>query len=150
MLQRGRKSATALEVTGAVELIERADAPYDLTDEEAGEWRAIVDGRPASYFPKETHAMLADYCRHVCKARRIAGMIQALEAAVRESAQDEGKTAVEAMLGAIGAVDKLYAMAERETRAIASLATKMRFSQQTNIRADAAQPPKATRKPWEA
>jgi hypothetical protein len=79
--------------------------------------------------------MLADYCRHVIKSRRVAQLV-----ADAENASDLD----------IDLLDKLYKMAERESRAITSLATKMRISQQstTNHRADKGS--RGLRKPWEA
>lgn len=150
MRQRGRKSAAELEVAQPVELVARPDAPYDLSDEESVEWWGIVNARPADYFPKETHGMLADYCRHVVRSRRVADMIRALEGEVRaETEGDDPKTMAEAILDATRAMDRLYKMADRESRAVSSLATRMRLSQQANIRADAAKPPKTVRKLWD-
>jgi hypothetical protein len=79
---RGRKSAASLSVSLAspVETIARPDAPYDLTDEQIAEWWAVVNRMPADWFPRETHAMLAQYCRHVVNARRVAQLIAAHEA----------------------------------------------------------------------
>jgi hypothetical protein len=41
----------------------------DLTEDQAAEWRAVVDRLPNDWFPRETHGMLAQFCRHVCTAR---------------------------------------------------------------------------------
>lgn len=46
--------------------------------------------------------------------------------------------------------DKLLHVQEREGRAITSLATKMRISQQAIVRAEKARKPPLTKKPWEA
>jgi hypothetical protein len=32
------------------EIVQRPDAPYDLSDEQADEWRAVVDAMPAGHF----------------------------------------------------------------------------------------------------
>jgi len=137
MAKRGRPSAASLELASPsrLETIERPDAPYDLTDEQSDEWWAVVNRLPADWFPRETHPMLADYCRHVIKSRRVAQLV-----ADAENASDLD----------IDLLDKLYKMAERESRAITSLATKMRISQQstTNHRADKGS--RGLRKPWEA
>ena len=149
MQQRGRKSAAALEVAEPVELVPRPDAPYDLSDEEAAEWWGVVNARPADYFPKETHGMLADYCRHVVRSRRVAGMIRALEDEIKADSEGDGKGDAAAILNAMRAMDRLYKMAERESRAVSSLATRMRLSQQANIRADAAKRPKTVKRLWD-
>lgn len=136
MKQRGRKSAAELEIAhpGAVEAVQRPDAPYDLTDEQAEEWWAVVNRLPADWFPRETHGMLAEYCRHVVKARRIAQLVAA------EEAQDELD---------LSNLDKLYKMAERESRAMTSLATKMRMSQQATTTHRANKGTRGTKKPWD-
>ena len=137
MAKRGRKSAASLEVVPpvAVEAVERPDAPYDLTDEQAEEWWAVVNRLPADWFPRETHALLAEYCRHVVKSRRIAQLI-----ADAESAEEID----------IDTLDKLYKMAERESRAISSLATRMRITQQATSTHRADKGRRGVRKPWEA
>lgn len=138
MAKRGRKSVAALEIAHApssIETIERPDAPYDLTDEQAVEWWAVVNRLPADWFPRETHAMLADYCRHVVKSRRISQLVNDAE---------------KAPVIDVDTLDKLYKMAERESRAISSLATRMRISQQATSTHRANKGTKGVRKPWES
>jgi cell division protein ZapA (FtsZ GTPase activity inhibitor) len=79
-------------------------------------------------------------------ARRVAEMIATLEAEIgAKSAEQSERLAT--MLSAVKAFDRLQKMQEREGRAIASLATKMRISQQatTNHRGNKIE----SRKPWE-
>jgi len=57
------------------EIIQRPDAPYDLTDEQADEWRAVVNTMPAGHFMRANYALLGQYCRHVVAARRVAQLI---------------------------------------------------------------------------
>lgn len=139
MAKRGRVSAASTEVstvaTAEVETVQRPDAPYDLTDEQAEEWWAVVNRMPADWFPRETHGMLAQYCRHVVAARRVAQLVTSIEA---EKVFD------------IGAYDKALKMQEREGRAISSLATRMRISQQATVSAKTARKPSQVKKPWEA
>lgn len=136
MKTRGRISAAALSVvqTGVVEIIPRPKPPAELTAEQRDEWRAIVDRMPADWFPRETHALLADYCRHVVMARRIAQLIAQAE---------DGETfdVIE--------YDRLGKMAERESRVIASLATKMRLTQQATYDKSRKKGSAGVRKPWE-
>jgi hypothetical protein len=113
---RGRKSAASLTVAAPVQTLDRPDAPYDLTDEQSDEWWAVVNRMPADWFPRETHALLAGYCRHVVSARRISQLI----------VDAESSNPVD-----VDVLDKLYKMQERESRAISSLATRMRITQQT-------------------
>lgn len=137
MAKRGRVSAAALEVAspGLVSSVQRPDAPYDLTDEQSEEWWAVVNRMPADWFPRETHGMLAQYCRHVVAARRCAQLVAACEA--------EPQLDVERY-------DRLLKMQEREGRAISSLATRMRISQQATVRAEQARKPTQVKKPWES
>lgn len=132
---RGRRSAASLAVisSGAVQAVRRPDAPGELTDEQAREWAEIVSRMPADWFPRETHTLLAAYCRHVVAMRRIAQLIEAQEAS-------EGFDVDE--------YDKLLKMQERESRALSSLATRMRLTQQATYDKSKKKPGQ-TRKPWE-
>lgn len=136
MTQRGRKSAAALAIAApaSIEPIARPDAPYDLNDEESAEWWAVVERLPADWFPRETHAMLAMYCRHVVSARRVAELIAtALKKPTEFSVSD---------------YDQLLKMQEREGRAISSLATRMRISQQATYDKSKKKPTQS-KKLWE-
>jgi hypothetical protein len=136
MKQRGRKSSAALDIApyaSTVGAFERPDAPYDLTDEQTDVWRAVVAPMPADYFTRETHDMLAQYCRHVVSARRVAQLISQ-----HEKSEDFDVTAY----------SELLKLQERESRAVAALARGLRISKQSTVRAE-----KVIRrevpKPWE-
>jgi hypothetical protein len=146
MKNRGRASAASLAVisSNGIETVERPRAPEDLSIEQAQEWTSIVNRLPADWFPRETWGMLGQYCRHVISARRVAGMIEALE---NELSKEQGDKAG-IILGASKAFDRLFKMQEREGRAISSLATKMRLSQQSSYD-KSKQKPRAAQKPWE-
>lgn len=134
MRQRGRKSAASLEVVASnVSAIERAPVPDDLTDEQSAVWRTITNRMPADWFPAETWPLLAMYCRHVVSARRVAQLIE----------QEETSESVD-----IETLDRLYKMQEREGRAMSSLATRMRLTQQTTYDKSRKKPIQV-RKPWE-
>lgn len=132
---RGRTSAASLEVArvSPVEVVQRPDAPYDLTDEQTEEWWAIVNRLPADWFPRETHGILSQYCRHVVAARRIAQLVAAEEAGELD----------------LDRYDQLLRMQEREGRALSSLATRLRITQQATVSAKAKKP-SMVKKPWEA
>lgn len=136
MSRRGRKSVAELSVIqhGPIETVQRPDAPYDLTDEQSEEWWAIVNRMPADWFTRETHSLLAQYCRHVVAARRVAQLI----------ASAEGEPDID-----LDRYDRLLKMQEREGRAISSLATKMRISQQATMTKRADKGTAGIRKPWE-
>ena len=135
MDQRGRKSAASLAVVGAgaIDAVSRPEAPHDLTKEQAAEWREIVDRMPAEWFPRETHGLLAQYCRHLVAARRVGQLV-----AMAEAADDFD----------VDEYDKLLKMQEREGRAISSLATRMRLTQQTTYD-KSKKKPAVSKRPWE-
>lgn len=136
MKQRGRDSAAANEIAaiGKLETVQRPDAPYDLTDEQVDEWRAVVARLPADWFTRETHALLAQYCRHVVRARRIAQLIDQAEKSDPFDVKE---------------YRDLLRSEEEQSRAISSLATRMRLTQQTTY--DKSKKKPATgRKPWES
>lgn len=117
-----------------IETIQRPDAPYDLTDEQSEEWWAVVNRLPAEWFTRETHSLLAQYCRHVVTARRVAQLIASVE---QEAELD------------IARYDQLLKMQEREGRAISSLATRMRMTQQATMTKRADKGAAGMKKPWE-
>ncbi len=146
---RGRTSSAALSVRRSVDVQEicRPDAPYDLTDEQAEEWRAVVDRMPADWFPRETWGMLTAYCRHVVSQRKVAQMIQALEGEMQAEV-DAGTPRSEVLLSSSKSLDRLFKMQEREGRAISLLATRMRLSQQSSYDKSRKKGSPAKR-PWE-
>lgn len=121
-------------IAPVVEKQNRPDAPYDLTDEQTQEWWAVVNRMPADWFPRETHAMLSQYCRHVVAARRVSQLVNAAEKAKNLDVEN---------------YDRLLKMQEREGRAISSLATRMRISQQATVRHEQARKPLEMEMPWD-
>jgi hypothetical protein len=150
MRQRGRKSLAAVSVRAVTlsDVVPRPDAPGDLTNEQAAEWRAVVDRMPADWFQRETHALLAQYCRHVVAARRISELIRGFETELARTVEQDGVSKLAITLAAAETLDRLLKMQEREGRAMSSLATRMRLTQQTSY--DKTKPrPIATKPPWE-
>ena len=94
----------------------------------------IAEAEPADWFSKSNGPLLAQYCRHVVRARRIAELVQ--------QAEDDAALQVKDY-------DRLLKMQERETRAISGLATKMRISQQATTNHRGNKRPTEARKPWE-
>lgn len=137
MGKRGPKSAASLMIanpTEAIQIVERQKPPHDLTDEEVEVWHAVVSTVPADWFDKGTAPLLTQYCRHVVQARRLAELIEKATSDTELQITD---------------YDRLLKMQQRESAALASLATKMRISQQstTNHRGNKQTP--TERKPWE-
>jgi len=135
MAARGRKSAASLELPSPskIEVVARPDAPYDLSNEESEEWWAVVNRMPADWFGREAQAMISQYCRHVVSSRRVAEMLIALNKEVSEKVKADKSKSVGILLSSAKAMDRLLKMQERESRAIASLATKLRISPQATI-----------------
>jgi hypothetical protein len=117
-----------------IETIRRPEAPDELTEEQAREWRAVVNRLSADWFPRETHSLLVQYCRLVVRARRLAQLIDAAE---KEENFD------------VKEYRDLIRSEEGVSRAIASLSTRMRLNQSSTMRAETAKKPSMIRKPWE-
>lgn len=132
---RGPKSSASMALVqgNPIEAVRRPIPPDELSDEQSDEWQSVVDRLPADWFPRETHGLLTQYCRHIVAARRVAQLIADHEKS------DEFDVEV---------YDRLLKMQEREGRAISSLATRMRLSQQTTYDPKKRKP-KAAAKPWE-
>lgn len=136
MEQRGRKSAAALSVISGdgITSIGRPDPLPGLTARQVQVWREVVNRLPADWFPAETLPLLAQYCRHVVEAERLALMIDQLT----EKGQFD-----------LGDYDLLLRMHEREGRAASSLATRMRLTQQATYSARKSTGRPKGRKPWD-
>lgn len=138
----GKQSAEALSVVAKTAIgPARPAPPAHLTEDQAAVWRHVVDACAADWFPAETHGILESYCRHVVSEREIDGMIE------------EVKSVAESPIAVAGALDKLYKMRERESRAASSAATRLRITNQalTNHKKDRS--PRdgggTAKKPWE-
>ena len=136
MKQRGRKSAAALSIVSSrpIEAIQRPVPPKHLGKEASAEWKAVVGRLPPEWFPRETWAMLAQYCQHTVMARALGKAADKLISS-KEFNIDE--------------FERMSKMMERETRIIASLATRMRITQQSTYDKSKKKPITAP-KPWEA
>ena len=104
-------------------IINRPDAPYDLTDEEADEWRAVVASMPADHFARSHYPILAQYCRHVIASRRIAQLDERCCKNKKEFSLIEYK--------------ELRKMMATESLAIMRLARSMRLTHQAIYKANA-------------
>jgi hypothetical protein len=131
---RGRPSSAGLAVVGLAHSVPRPDVPLELTEEQAEEWRTVVNRLPADWFPPETHPLLVQYCREVVAARKVAQLIAA----------HEKKRGIN-----VDYYDQLLKMQDRCSRAIMTLATKMRLSQQATIGKKVARKPELAQRPWE-
>ena len=119
MKQRGRKSAASLAAVKKIP--QRPKAPGDLTPDQKKIWKKTVDAMAVDWFRPETHDILRQYCVHVCESNRIRILIDGLI---------DDKLSIKLF----GFYDKLLKMQEREGRALSSLATRMRLTQQSTYR----------------
>ena len=129
MRQRGRKSSASLTIL-PLEPAARQPPPASLPPEAAAEWAAIVNRMPGGWFGRETHPLLAAYCRHIIEAERISGMLALLDESLGREV-DKGRPEIEVICESVDTRDQLLRMRERETRAITTLALSMRLSQQS-------------------
>ena len=78
------------------------------------------------WFGRETHPLLADYCRHIVRLRELARVI------------DEFRMEWVKAKGGAEKLDQLLRMAERETRCVTALARALRLTNQSRYDAHAA------------
>ena len=139
MNKRGRQSAAALATVAnrvdAIQIVNRLKPPHDLTDEEVEVWAAVTASEAADWFNAGNVPLLTQYCRHVVRARHLAEMIDRATGSGNQLAIED--------------YDRLLKMQQRESGAIASLATKMRISQQSLTNHRGNKKNTQARKPWE-
>lgn len=141
MAERGRRSAASLSVVvGSID--GRPSPPTDLNKAQVEVWERTVANEAADVFKTAAlQQLLKEYCRHVVSAKKLAAMIEATEALPQMTADD------------LGDYDRLLKMRDRETKAIADKATKLRLTNQARYtpQAAATAAKKGTeRKPWQA
>lgn len=141
MAERGRKSAASLTVV-AGSIDGRPQAPDDLTTEQKQVWERTVANESADVFKTAAlQQLLKEYCRHVATSLKLARMVEAMERLEVMPADD------------LEDYDRLLKMRDRETKAIADKATKLRLTNQSRYtpQAAATAAKKSTeRKPWQA
>jgi hypothetical protein len=136
---RGRTSVAALSVVAGTDIDGRPKAPSDLTPFQQEVWQATVATQAADMFKTAPlQQLLREYCRHVESAHRVSSMIALLEAPGAAVDLDE--------------YEKLLRMRDRETKALADKATKLRLTNQSRYTPAAAATlgKKVTeKKPWQ-
>jgi hypothetical protein len=115
---RGRKSAAELTTLRVIS-VRRPNPPGGLTEAEASIWRETVGSMPAGWFSKAQFPVLVAYCRHTARAAMLAAQV--------EKFQPEW-IGVE---GGLARLDRLLAMAERESRSVLACARTMRLTHQS-------------------
>ena len=121
-MKRGRISSAELS-TVVIDAGRRmpSSPPPELTDAQATVWRDVVGSLPDDWFTRAAHPILIAFCRHVCRARLLEMQI----------AQFEPEwTRVD---GGLERLDRLLAVAERETRAMTACARALRLTPQAQM-----------------
>ena len=133
-----RQSAAALAVLNLRPGPKRPEPPHYLGQTAANEWRAIVDSMPADWFPRETHALLAQLCRIIDRCKAVSA---ALDKTQRYGLSPEHITPK---------FEQLLALEMRLSDSIARLSTKLRLTQQSSTQYDKQRSRKGEAKiPWE-
>jgi len=127
MATRGRKSAAELSVVVSGKFGNRPEPPADLNDEQKAIWRATAASEPIDFFGTEAlRNMLGDYCRHRASAAAVSEIINTFQPDWLKNAEGAKR------------YQQLLRMREMETRAAASLATKLRLTNQARYTPQAA------------
>ncbi|WP_338692024.1 hypothetical protein V5279_37935 [Bradyrhizobium sp. 26S5] len=121
-MKSGRKSQNELAtiVVGAGKRMP-SPPPAELTDAQAMVWRDSVGSMPGEWLTRAAYPILIAYCRHACRARLLEMQIAKFE---------PEWTRVD---GGLERLDKMLAMAERETRAISACARALRLTPQAQM-----------------
>ena len=138
MQQRGRKSTAALSVVVS-NIDGRPKAPADLTSDQAEVWERVVQGEPADQFRTAAlQQLLKEFCRHTDTAHRLSEQVD---------------RAMEGTYLSMSELDTLLRMRDRETKALADKATKLRLTNQARYTpqaaATAAKKAGGETKPWQ-
>jgi hypothetical protein len=142
MRQRGRPSAAGLEVI-AGDFGKRPEPSEDMSPEEVEIWRRVTASEPLQFFETAaTHEMLKAFCRHQATADKLTQVINQFAPAWLKNAEG------------VKRYNDLGKMRDRETRAATTQATKLRITNQSRMRSEAAdasaRQSKRGLKPWEA
>jgi phage terminase small subunit len=120
MENRGRKSEAERQIAPLVASLAKAsetrpDPPAYLREAEAKEWRTVVERMPVGWFRPEHYGLLEAMCGHVCRIREINAELAG------QSIEGEG----------FERYNRLSIAADRESRAAAMCATKLRLTLQS-------------------
>lgn len=123
-MKRGRQSPDDLSADNVVRLgrSKPIEPPGDLTERQVQIWDQTVASEPPDLFATgAAQAMLADYCRHREAAENVSSIINTFKAEWLKVGEGAKRYA------------GLLRMREGETRAAASIATKLRLTNQSRF-----------------
>ena len=118
-----RKSAASLAIA-VPELGRRAPPPHTLTDRQRALWLQIVSSKATDWFPAETHPLLAALVAHIETFELLEREFRGLD---KVDTDDR-----------LSWLDRLSRLRDRESRAIATLSTKLRLTNQARYTPKAA------------
>jgi hypothetical protein len=120
MIQRGRKSAAAQAVVIDGGFGQRPEPPEDLSEAQADIWREVVAGEPPEFFATAaTRTLLRNLCRHTDSCNQVSNQINLFQPEWLRNAEGAKRYQL------------LLRMREMESRAAASMATKLRLTNQS-------------------
>ena len=122
MRKRGRISSA--ELTNVVIDAGRcipSSPPSELTDAQATVWRDVIGSLSDNWLTRAAYPILIAFCRHVCRARLLEMQIARFE--IEWVGVD----------GGLERLDRLLAIAERETRAMTACARALRLTPQAQM-----------------
>ena len=141
---RGSASSAAQVTVITGGLGRRPGAPDDLSDEQKRIWTETVTSEGAEFFNTAAlRELLKDYCRHKTTGAMLTKQIQGYEALLPGPMGDD----------TLKEFDRITKMRDRETKAAADLATKLRLTNQSRYTpkaaATASKASGSNRKPWD-
>lgn len=135
-----RRSADSLSVITAIPG-QRLRPPSRLSREAQAVWRAVVATRPHDWFSAADAPLLEAYCNAVVGYRLVSKRVAAFNLELLEDDLE------------VLTFDRLTKIADRQARVLASMATKLRLTQQSRYTPKAAGTAagkvKGGAKPWE-
>jgi hypothetical protein len=108
MLRNSKESIAASNLKVISSLPTRPSPPKDLSPQEAGHWTEICASMPPDFFTRESHAILAAYCRTTV-------LLSKQAAAIHKSDPSKGKE-----------YDRLVKQGDLLTKQLCLLAAKLR------------------------
>jgi hypothetical protein len=160
MLQRGRKSAETLAMQALPEVFpQRPKPPRHLSKAEATVWRSAVGRMPATWFTPEMFPLLENHCCHVCMGRDLMIEIHEVKEELERLKEKSGGMDPDTLADVRRLIkvsrDHLHDLMARhleQSKAAASLATKLRLTAQARYQPNTAGAigPPPRKLPWEA
>ena len=144
MGRRGPHSSAALAIVGAVDVAQRIESPappIGMPDSQRAVWALTVGSLDADWFRPEQLPLLTQYCRHV-EASNI------IDRQIGDLLSEPPPQGAKGHYFHVASYNKLLRLQQRETRAIATLSTKMRLSQLSSYDKSKKKPP-VDKCPWD-